>query len=73
MARARVLINVFLLGVVYPHQSLNRLDHTLRISNQISISLLGSEAVLKLPQEVLTDISRIRALQCAAQLLKIAR
>ena len=51
MARARMLINVLFLGVVYPHQGLNRLDHTLRISNQISVGLLGSEAILKLAQE----------------------
>ena len=31
MASDRVLINVFLLGIVDPHQGLDQLDHTLRI------------------------------------------
>ena len=51
LAHDRVLINVFLLGVVDPHQGLDRLDHALRISDEISIGIFGSEACLELSQQ----------------------
>ena len=51
MASDRVLINVFLLGVVDPHQGLDQLDHTLRISDEVSIGIFGREAGLKLSQK----------------------
>ena len=51
MASDRVLINVFLLGVVDPHQGLDRLDHTLRISNEVSIGVFGRQAGLELSKK----------------------
>ena len=46
-----MLINVFLLGVVDPHQGLDRLDHTLRISNEVSIGIFGRQSGLELSQK----------------------
>ncbi len=51
MANDRVLINVFLLGVVDPHQGLDQLDYTLRVSNEVSIGIVGRQARLELSQK----------------------
>ena len=51
MASDCVLIDVFFLSVVDPHQGLDRLDHTLRISDQVSIGVLGSKSGPKLSQK----------------------
>ena len=51
MASDRVLINVFLLGVMDPYQGLDRLDHTLRVSNEVSIDIVGGQSGLELSQK----------------------
>jgi len=46
-----VLIDVLFLSVVDPHQGLDRLDHTLRVSDEVSIGILGSKSGPKLSQK----------------------
>lgn len=43
-----VLINVLLLGVVDTDQGLDQLDNTLRVSNEVAISILGGKSAREL-------------------------
>ena len=45
--RDGVLVDILLLGVVDAHESLERLDHSLRIADQIPVRILGFEPVGK--------------------------
>ena len=40
MPRDRVLVDVFFLGVVDAHKGLDRLDHALRVADQIAVGIL---------------------------------
>ena len=51
MASRRVFVDVLFLRIVDPHQGLDRLDHALCISNQVSIGIVGCQVRLELSQE----------------------
>ena len=50
MARRRVLVDVFLLSIVYAYQGLDQLDHALCVTDQVSIGIIGFKPIGKLPK-----------------------